>query len=169
MIRPQIDVAIGESEGNGGDVQKLGNDIAIITSRENYVYLSFFGGNLEESTPAVDNPNRKAKDYWANSLLYKNNPAKQMNSSLERTLQTTALTSAGRIRIENAARDDLKWITNLGAQVTVTVTLPWVNSVKIEVKTIYPDGEKRLSLVTFKKKGFTDGDFSPVDFSDDFY
>jgi len=163
-----IDKAVGESGGNGGDIQKVGNDLAVVYGRENHVYMGFFGGNVEESTPAVDNPNRKAKDYWANSLLFKNDLIRQYNSTVERTLKEIQLNSAGRIKLENAAKYDLLFLTNQGVQVTVSVTFPALNTVKIDVRTIYTDGERRVTIVTFNRKG-SDGDFFLEDFSDDFY
>jgi hypothetical protein len=54
-------------------------------------------------------------------------------------------------------------------KVTVSVKFPAINVVTINVQSIYPDGSKRLSIVTFKSKGTTDGDFSLLDFNDDFY
>lgn len=167
MINRTFDIAVGES-GDGGDIQKVGNDIGIVYGRENHVYLAFFGGNVEENTPAVDNVNRKAMDFWANNLFFKNNSARQYNSNLERMLRNTPLTSAGRIRIENAAKDDLKFLTDQGVIFTVTVTFPYINTVQIDVRSLYTDGEKRTTIVTFEKKG-ADGDFSLTDFNDDFY
>ena len=163
-----IDVAIGESEGNGGDVQRAGNDLALVYGRENLVYLRLFGGNPEEDTPVLDTVGREAQDFWANSLLFRSRPELQYNSRTERALKLNALSSAGRARIENAVKEDLKPISDLGAEVTVAVTLPALNTVQIKVKTIYPDGEKRLTIVTFSKRT-GDGDFYPVDFNDDFF
>lgn len=168
-MRDTIDIALGESGGNGGDIQKVGNDIGIVYGRENHVYIAFFGGNVEESTPAVDNPNRKAKDFWGNTLLFKNQPIRQYNSKLERTLKGTELSSAARIRILTAAQDDLKFLVDQGVQVSVEVTYPGINTVKISVKCIYTDGEKRLTIITFKKNAVADGDFTILDFNNDFY
>lgn len=162
-----IDLALVET-GSGGDFQKVGNDLATVYGRENNVYIGLFGGNVEESTPMVDKKDRIANDYWANNLFYKNQPLKQYNSKTERTLNTTALNSAGRIKIENAVKDDLVFLTALGVEVRVNVTLPGINMVKIEVVTIYKDGEKRITIVEYSKKGTSSGDYSLQDYNYDY-
>lgn len=166
-MRRTIDIALVET-GSGGDFQKIGNDLAVIYGRENNVYIALFGGNVEESTPAVDKKERLAADYWANNLFYRNQPVKQLNSKTERTLNTTALNSSGRIKIENAVKEDLQFLVNQGVLVAVTVTLPGINTVKIEVLTTYKDGERRVTLVNYEKKGTSSGDFSLQDYNYDY-
>jgi hypothetical protein len=167
VSRKYFDQAIGESEGNGGDIQKLGNDLALVYGNENQVYLALFGGNVEGNTPAVLSTTY-AGDYWANNLLWKNNPGRQFNSNTERVLNTQPLSSKGRLLIQNAVNDDLKYLIALGAAVTVTVTLPGINTVKIEIRTIYKDGTRRLTIITFGKTT-SQGDFSVLDFNENFY
>src|SRR6478609_1664123 len=118
-----FDLAIGEAEGNGGDIKMLKNDLAIVYGNENQVYLALFGGNVEQNTPAIPTITQ-TNDYWGNSLFWTNNAAQQFNSNTERILNTTALNSAGRVKIENAVKDDLKYLQDTGVQVTVNVTLP---------------------------------------------
>ncbi len=169
--RKYFDQAIGEGAGNGGDLQMLGNDLAIVYGQENQVYLALFGGNVEQSTPAINTVASQRFDWWGNSLLMPNDSSRQFNSSTERVLNTTALNSAGRIKIENAVKDDLKYLTQLGAKVTVAVSLPdKINTVKIEVTTVYSEGNKNLTIITFGKRTSVSGDFSLLDFSsEDFY
>src|SRR5690606_6946193 len=95
--RRYFDVAIGEAEGNGGDIKLLGNDLAVIYSHENQVYLALFGGNVEQSTPAQETT-ETTEDWWGNNLLFGGDAAKQFNSETERALNNTALNSAGRSR-----------------------------------------------------------------------
>src|SRR6478752_1167637 len=140
-MKRTIDIGLVET-GSGGDYQKVGNDIAMVYGRENNVYIALFGGNIEEITPAVDNKNRRALDYWGNTLFYQDTN-KQYNSRTERTLNETALNSSGRIKIENAVNDDLRFLVQAGAKITVSVTFPQINRVTITVVTIYSDGEKR--------------------------
>lgn len=162
-----FDHAIGESQGNGGDLQLLGNDLALVYGNENQVYLALFGGNVEQNTPALIT-NAQTEDYWGNNLFWPNDPSKQFNSNTERTLNTTALNSAGRITIENAVKSDLKFLVDMGATVTVNVTIPSVNLVTIMIRTVYKDGIRRMTIIKFGKQ-FTDGDFSLVDFNEDFF
>lgn len=162
-----MDVAIGEAEGNGGDIKFQGNDIAVVFGNENQIYLALFGGNVEQSTPARPTV-EPTFDYWGNDLFYPGDPSRQFNSQTERVLNATALNSAGRIKIENAVKNDLQYLKDLGAEVTVSVTIPSVNVVRIEIRTKYPDGPGILTVITFGKR-FTDGDFSILDFNSDFY
>lgn len=163
-MRRTIDIALVES-GSGGDYQKVGNDLATVYGREQNVYIGLFGGNVEENTPVVDKKTRIAKDYWANNLFYLNKPLQQYNSNTERTLKTTALNPAGRIKIENAVKEDLQFMIRRGVQVTITVTLPYINTVKITVDSIYSDGERRITIITYNKKTATTGDFDLRDFN----
>ena len=165
--RLHFDQAIGESQGNGGDMQKLGNDLALVYGYENQTYLALFGGNVEGNSPAVLSTTY-AGDYWANNLFWKNNPGRQFNSNTERVLNTNELSSKGRILIQNAVNDDLKYLVALGASVSVTVTLPGINTVKIEINTIYKNGTRSLTIITFGKSP-GEGDFSVLDFNENFY
>lgn len=165
--RKYFDAAIGESDGNGGDLQQLGNDLAVVYGNENQVYLALFGGNVEQNTPALVTK-EQTFDWWANNLFHPNDKERQFNSNTERTLNTTALNSSGRIKIESAVKDDLAFLIGLGATFTVNVTIPSVNTVTIEIRVIYSETARRLTIITFGKR-FTDGDFSILDFNEDFY
>jgi hypothetical protein len=162
------DHAIGESDGNGGDLQLLGNDFALVYGNENQIYLALFGGNIEQSTNEPSPIPGQNFDYWGNKLFHGNIPGRQFNSKTERTLNNTPLNSAGRVKIENAVKDDLKFLTDLGATFTVNVTLPAINTVKINIVTIYPNGSKRMTVINFGNTKLT-GDFNPLDFNDDFF
>jgi phage gp46-like protein len=162
VSRKYFDLAVGESEGNGGDLQQIGNDLAVVYSVENQVYLALFGGNVEGNTDT-----KIGSGWWGNKLFFGNDTAKQFNSNTERILNTVALSSAGRIKIENAVKDDLKY---LNANITVIVTIPSINTVRIDIKAIYPDGTRRLSIITFGRRTKDGvGDFSLLDFNEDFF
>lgn len=164
--RKYFDLAIGEADGNGGDLAMKGNDLAVVYGNENQIYLALFGGNVEQDTPALIT-NAQTFDWWGNTLLFGNNRARQFNSKTERTLNEVSLNSSGRIKIESAVKDDLSYLRELGADVTVNVEIIATNTVKIFIKTIYPDGPGRITTITFGKR-FTDGDFSVLDFNEDF-
>lgn len=161
---PIFDLAIVETL-NGGDLQKVGNDLAVVYGHENQFYLMMFGGNVAVNTEnAIPGD---AKDYWANNLLFPSDQARQFNSNTERILNTTPLTSAGRLKIENAIKQDLKFSTDLGVVVTVTVTIPATNKVTVEIKGVFSGGEKRIMVITYAKK--SNGDFFALDFNNDFF
>jgi len=158
-----FDVAILESL-NGGDLFLLGNDLAVVKGNENQHYLAMFGGNVESNTPSIFTGNER-NDYWGNALLWAENETLQFNSNTERVLNTTPLTSAGRLTIENAVKNDLKFLSSV-AEVTVAVTFPNLNTVQINIVAIYKTGEKVVTTFSYVKIG--DGDFSYYDFNSDF-
>jgi len=160
-----LDLAIVET-GNGGDLQILGNDLAVVTGIENMPYLGMFGGNLEQST--VDNQVVEfSKDWWGNSLLMNSNPSIQMNSTVERTLNNTPLTSSGRLLIENAIKYDLAFLTPIiGTAVEVSVSIISDDRIDVMLKVTYSK-ETKVTVIKFKKQ--SDGDFSIFDFNGDFY
>jgi hypothetical protein len=74
-----MDLAIIET-GNGGDLQLVGNDLAMVNGIENMPYLGMFGGNIEEST--VNKVEKlQSFDWWGNNLLMPGNQSIQFNSS----------------------------------------------------------------------------------------
>ncbi len=165
--RSQIDLAVGESDANGGDIQYQTTDFATVAGYENQTYLALFGGNVKQSTSTVQ-PNTQRFDFWANSLFFNKQPNKQFNSETERLLNVVKLNSAGRTQVEAAVKTDLKYLTSLGATVKVQVLITGVNMLQINIDTIYQDGKKRLTIIKFGRSN-TNGDFSVLDFNEDFY
>ena len=125
--------------GNGGDIVKNGNFLQLINGLQNMPYLAMFGGNTEQITPRTRKYGEQVFDYWGNSLFFAQNPAIQFNSLTEKTLSTTALNSAGRITIENAVIEDLKFMTKF-AKVEVSVSIVGVDKLLISVKIIPLNG-----------------------------
>jgi hypothetical protein len=89
--------------GAGGDLKLRGNDFATVNGYENAPYMSMFGGN----------------GYWGN-YMFPNNP---FNSQTEPVLQNTPLTSAGRVAIEQAMANDLKFLENIPGTTVVVNTV----------------------------------------------
>jgi hypothetical protein len=151
--------------GNGGDLKFKANDFETVTGIENMPYIAMFGGNLKESTTST----RKSEsfDYWANNLLL-NGKSKsiQYNSVTERVLNSTPLTSSGRVLIENAIKEDLKFFEEFGAKVTVNVEIVATDRIDVTIK-IHLPAQVVVKVIKFKKS--SDGDFSILDFNNDFY
>ncbi len=97
--------------GGGGDLTLRGNDLASITGYENTPYLALFSGN----------------DWWGNYLL-----TDQILCETEDILNTTPLTSAGRVQIENAIKSDLKFLNNI-AGTSYTIATSITNSNRIDI------------------------------------
>lgn len=131
-----MDVKVIET-GNGGDLTKNGNDLAMVFSFENMVYLALFGGNKEAVTPQKRISSEQAFDYWANNLLFPEDTGLQFNSITEKTLETTALTSVGRLTIEDAVKADLEFMAAF-AEVSVSSQIVSSDRIDISVKVNEP-------------------------------
>ena len=116
-----IDILLKET-GNGGDAILEVSDLRGTDSFSNMVYLAWFGGNPGYPTTGNEVQGEQRFDWWGNSLLFTNEVDFQFNSTLEYVLNTTSLNSAGLITIENAAKDDLKFMSDF-ANVSVSVEL----------------------------------------------
>lgn len=116
-----MDLLIVEYKGNGGDAVFTGKDLMVIDSFENMVYLALFGGCVEQDTPRQRPAGVQDFSYWGNSL--ESNSDVHFNSLTERTLNTTPLTSAGRISIENAIRADLRFMQAFAKVVVETAII----------------------------------------------
>lgn len=168
-----IDLAIIET-GNGGDLKIAGNDFAIQNSWGNMVYLAMFGGNKGFQTREKQDTEEQ-EDWWGNTLLFRNDPAQQMNSYTEFELENVAFTSAGRKKVQTAVEKDLEFMSTF-AIVSVQVVFKDDNFVEIIVKVQQPSSKKNLISSQFTKAIFiwdanmnTLGDFSFQDFNDDFF
>lgn len=159
-----MDLAIVETL-NGGDLQLTKNDIAVVDDLENMPYLGMFGGNLEAVTKTRP-AGSQAFDYWGNNLLMLSNDSIQFNSITEKTLNNTPLTSEGRVIIENAIKEDLKFLNPL-ATVEVSVTIVSTDRIDIIIKVIQNEGGIRI--IKFKLRRIPDGDFFIQDYNNDFF
>lgn len=120
---------------NGGDLVKTSKDLQVIYGFESMPYLAMFGGNVEENTPDLRISNRQYFDWWGNNLLFPKDPSVQFNSETERTLNSVALTSQGRVDIEEAVRKDLDFFRDV-AEVKVEVNILSDDRVSIGIKII---------------------------------
>lgn len=157
------DIKIIET-GNGGDLVKKGNDLESVKGIHNMPYLGMFGGNVEQSTSVTQVVD--AKDWWGNRLLMNANTSIQFNSITEKILNTTELTSGGRVVIENAIKNDLQFLSPQ-SKIKVTVTIVATDRINILIGiSTELDGEIVITA-NFKRKA--DGDWVFEDFNDDFY
>jgi len=122
---------------NGGDMSIQNNDIWATMALWNQIYIGLFGGNVEESTNDATGKGEQRKDYWGNQFL-EAEPDEFLNSQTERILNTTSLNSAGRIRIEQTVKNDLAFLSKLGA-VTVAVSIVGIDRILIEIGITEPN------------------------------
>lgn len=159
-----MDLALIDTR-NGGDLQLVGNDLATVFGIENMPFLAMFGGNIEQSTE--DNiVTEKSFDWWGNTLLMNGNQSIQFNSLTERILNSTPLTSQGRITIENAMKKDLEFLSPV-ATVDVSVTIVATDRINVAIKVLQVDNTTKVTIVNFRK--LANGDFVFDDFNDDFF
>ncbi len=121
------------SSGSGGEFTLAGNFIQTTSSLFNQVFLALFGGNVEESTQTEYAPGEQRKDWWGNSVLLSGKPGNQFNSETQRALMNVVLNSSGRIAIEEAAKADTEYLSELG-EVDVSVVFDEQNRVQIFVR-----------------------------------
>lgn len=126
------DISIFES-GSGGDLLIINDDLTLTNLLFQIVYLSLFGGNIEASTLGNERPGVVRDDWWANSLLFKDQIEQQMNSQTEMTLNKVALNSSGRLLIQDSVRNDLRHMATF-ADVSSDVILNELNKVQIIVR-----------------------------------
>jgi len=102
--------------GGGGDLLLRGSDLVAVTGYENAPYLAMFGSR---------------KSWWGNKLI----PAdRQFASRTEEALHTYPLTSAGRVRIEEAIDADLEFLKKIpGTTFSRTVSVVDANKLSIEI------------------------------------
>lgn len=140
-----MDIQLIET-GNGGDFVKTSKDLSIIFGFQNMIYLGLFGGNVEASSPTFRVESEQAFDFWGNSLVFKDNKSLQFNSETERILNNVALNSSGRLRIEDAVKKDLEFMSEF-ANVVVSVSLLGLDKVEISILVVKPDNVQDVSFI----------------------
>lgn len=170
-----VDTLLVES-GNGGDLLLRGRDVATAFGWENMVYMAMFGGNPAHPTPRTRPEGEQAFDWWGNGLIAPNDVTVQFNSLTENALNTVALTSAGRVLIEDAVKKDLAFMSAF-ANLTIAVTITGVDRLQIAISIARPDNLQSEQLIylwdgvdgtlTLNNTQLI-GDFNN-DFSNDFY
>ncbi len=115
---------------DGGEISCENGVIALDEGVASAVYVSFFGGNEDDSGDTVDN----AREFWGNKI--ETVAARKIRSRLQALLRSIPLTSGNLLRIEDAAKLDLQWMldTKLADSVEVSASIPKLNWVKIETK-----------------------------------
>lgn len=123
------DINLHES-GNGGEMAIVSNDLLMGESLFQQVYLALFGGNIEAVTRGDELITEERFDYWANPLFFSEIPSKQFNSITEKTINSVALNSQGRLSIINAVNEDLSYLTEL-LNYSIDVQIFEVNKIRI--------------------------------------
>lgn len=140
--------------GYGGDLSILNNDIEMVSSLSNQVYIALFGGNIGYVTRNDFNADQQRLDFWGNSLIYRNNSRKQFNSLTEHFILNSVINSAFRSKLIDCVKRDLEYLDAIF--VTDINVIIDTNNIKILVSIFGKDNVlvKNIELVwdTFKKQ-----------------
>lgn len=123
--------------GDGGEITVDSDDIGLIEVLYNQVLLALFGGNVEASTLGNEIPGQIREDWWANPLLFPNDPGSQFNSLTEKALNEEVLNSTGRTNIGRAVDADLQYLKTI-ANISTNVVILSTNKVQISVTLSQP-------------------------------
>lgn len=108
--------------GDGGDIMQVGNSLASVNGIENQPYLACFGGAADGSK------------WWADDLLFPGRPSVHYVSQTEKTLNSVAINSSGRIKIEEAVKYDLQYITGMVPGSVIDVNVVIVSDSRLDIK-----------------------------------
>jgi phage gp46-like protein len=126
----------GTQGGSGGDMQLVGNDLAVVHGWENMIYLALFGGNPGYVTPVERVAGQQAFDYWGN--VFYNDLGVQFNSLTEHILTNVSLTSGNKLKIDQAIAEDLAFMSAF-AEITITTVIESPTRLRIDVLVQEPD------------------------------
>ncbi len=133
-----LDILLYEN-GNGGDLEILGGDLATTETIFQQMYLALFGGNVEQNTPDVRESDEESFSWWANTLFFENQESRQFNSNTERAINNNVLNTSGRLAIETAVNTDLEYLRNI-SNFTSSVSILSNNILSISVSLEQPEG-----------------------------
>lgn len=132
-----MDILLTET-GSGGDVVVCNHDLVTIAGYENTPYLAQYGGS----------------SCWADDLLFFGDT--RHTARTEKVVNTTPLTSTGRVLIEEAMNDDLLFIqddvagTKTNASVRITDTNEIAADITINGLSFYMNFKPDSLYLTYK-------------------
>lgn len=115
---------------DGGEVRLEGGDLVVDDGLATSVYLSLFGGNLDDNASDAT----KHLQWWGN--LVEGEPTRHYRSRTQNVLQALPLSTSNLVKVHDAVLSDLAWMidTGLSSGVAARVTIPARNTVKIEAR-----------------------------------
>lgn len=125
------DINLFES-GASGDFAIVNGDLLMGETLYQNIYLALFGGNIEASTKEVYLSSEERKDYWGNTLIWKDRKSVQFNSETERVIQNTTLNSSGRLLVIQSVNTDLEYLKSI-INFEVEVSIPKHDMLRITI------------------------------------
>lgn len=122
---------------NDGEITIIDGVVEMDQGFETFIYLCFFGGNEDD-----DGRDKNPKQWWAN--WEEPQSSRHYRSELQYVLTRTNPTSEGLLKIEEAAKNDLKVFLSesIASEVTVLAVIPALNRVALTV-TIRAEGQEQ--------------------------
>lgn len=112
-----------------GEINVVNGLIEMSGGLQTSVYLSLFGGNEDD-----DGLPNNSKTWWGN--LSETESSKKYVSETQYLSQSLPLTSGNLLRIKDAVKRDLSWLTDLGvaSEIIVNISILGVNTVKFAIE-----------------------------------
>lgn len=125
MQQQQGDVILYQTVDDG-EIDVVDGIVSMDGGLQTSFYLSLFGGNEDD-----DGGSDRRNQWWGN--LTETEPEKKQISRTQNILSLLPATSSNLRKVEEAAKIDTKWSTDIGLanSVDVVVSIPELNKVKI--------------------------------------
>ena len=128
------DVLLFQSD-DGGNVRFENGQAVTADGLETTVYLSLFGGNERASGGTAG----EELQWWGD--LIEEEDDRKYRSETQYLLRSIPAITGNLVRIQDAVERDLAWLSVIASEVSVSVTMPGVNSVRIEINVTIDDRE----------------------------
>lgn len=136
-----MDVLIYQTPDDG-DIKVQDGVTQLTPGFESAVYLSMFGGNEDDDGSAGNQ-----LSWWGNQLDA--DEARHYRGETETTLESIPAVPVNLLKVEEAVKRDLKWLTETRAasSVTVSTSMPAVDTVSIVVFVVADGVESQFEYV----------------------
>lgn len=120
---------------DGGEIELKGGIVTLTESPFNPIYISLFGGNLDDSGATSSN----SKQWWGN--FGERDEARHIRSRTQHLLISLPAISSNLKVIEEAVQADLAWMVGpIAKSFTVSASLPARRRCRIQVDGVDRDG-----------------------------
>lgn len=127
---------------DGGEIDIESGIVKMSSGLETSVYLSLFGGNEDDT-----GKNESEFTWWAN--LDEIDPVNQYRSETQNLLSSIPANSSNLLRIEEAAKRDLKWLIEkkIASEIKITASITAVNRVNLNIEIVAIGRESTFDFV----------------------
>ncbi len=120
---------------DGGEVQVTNGVVALDDSPFTAVYISLFGGNIDDS----GDTSTDSEQWWGN--YSESDPVLHLRSRTQAILIGLPAIPANLVRVEEAVSSDLEWMkADIAESIDVAASLPARNTVRIQILITGRDG-----------------------------